>query len=303
MPDLDQRVRLAAFSFLDQLRQTHGETLPYAQLIQGFQFDGRRVPLLAPQGIFKPAILTLPLSITTAPPSPRKPRPYNDEFDPSGLLRYRYRGTDPTHRDNVGLREAMRRQLPLVYFHGIVEGRYMASWPVFIVGDDPASLTFTVAVDERQLVGVAAPFVGAEADLRRRYATRLVRQRLHQQAFRERVLEAYREHCSICRLRHHELLEAAHIVADSDPEGEPLVSNGLALCKLHHAAFDAHIIGVTPDYRVEVRLDVLEEIDGPMLKHGLQGFHNQRLVLPRNDLLKPNRGFLETRYALFQRAS
>ena len=61
--------------------------------------------------------------------------------------------------------------------------------------------------------------------------------------------------------------------ADRDPEGEPKVSNGLALCKLHHAAFDCHIIGVNPDYRVEVRVDVLEEIDGPMLEHGLQGFH------------------------------
>ena len=130
-----------------------------------------------------------------------------------------------------------------------------------------------------------------------------VRQRLHQQAFRERVLEAYREHCAICSLRHHELLEASHIVADSDPEGEPHVSNGLALCKLHHAAFDAHIIGVHPDYRVEVRLDVLEEIDGPMLKHGLQGFHNQSLLVPRSDSLKPNRTFLEARYALFRKAS
>jgi putative restriction endonuclease len=76
------------------------------------------------------------------------------------------------------------------------------------------------------------------------------------------VLAAYREHCAICRLRHKELLEAAHIVADRDPEGEPHVSNGLALCKLHHAAFDRHIIGVRPDYVVEVRLDILEEVIG-----------------------------------------
>ena len=108
-----------------------------------------------------------------------------------------------------------------------------------------------------------------EAEIRRRYVTRLVRQRLHQQAFRKRVLDAYREHCAICRLRHQELLEAAHIVADRDPEGEPKVSNGLALCKLHHAAFDCDIIGVRPDYVVEIREDVLEEIDGPMLQHGL----------------------------------
>jgi len=47
-------------------------------LAQGFEFDGRRVPLLGPEGIFKPAILpSIPLSITTAPPNDRKPRPYD----------------------------------------------------------------------------------------------------------------------------------------------------------------------------------------------------------------------------------
>ena len=127
MSDLDQRVRLAAFAFLDQQTQLHGETLPRTVLAQGFEFDGRRVPLLGLEGIFKPAILpSIPLSITTAPPSDRKQRPYDDEFDPSGLLRYRYRGRDANHPDNVGLREAMRRQIPLVHVHGVVPGRYTA---------------------------------------------------------------------------------------------------------------------------------------------------------------------------------
>jgi putative restriction endonuclease len=190
-------------------------------LASGFVFDGRRVPLLAPQGIFKPGILDLPLSITTVPPIEGKPRPYEDEFSPDGLLRYRYRGSDPGHRDNAGLREAMRQQVPLVYLHGIVPGRYMASWPVYIVGDDPEALTFTVAVDDRELV-VEVPIVDSpEVEIRRRYVTRLVRQRLHQQAFRERVLAAYREYCAVCRLHHQELLDAAHIVADADSEGEP----------------------------------------------------------------------------------
>jgi putative restriction endonuclease len=193
--------------------------------------------------------------------------------------------------------------VPLVYLHGVVPGRYMASWPVYIVGDEPSKLTFTVAVDDRQLATVdTTPIEAAEVDIRRRYITGLVRQRLHQQAFRERVLTAYREHCTICRLRHQELLEAAHIVADADPEGEPRVSNGLALCKLHHAAFDAQIVGVRPDYVVEVRVDVLEEIDGPMLKHGLQGFHKSELLIPERESLKPDRGFLEERFALFRRA-
>jgi len=70
------------------------------------------------------------------------------------------------------------------------------------------------------------------------------------------VLRAYQQCCAICRLRHDELLEAAHILPDIHPFGEPVVPNGLALCKLHHAAFDANIIGVTPDLEVTVRLDV-----------------------------------------------
>jgi putative restriction endonuclease len=95
-------------------------------------------------------------------------------------------------------------------------------------------------------------------------------------------------------------LEAAHILADSEPEGEPLVSNGLALCKLHHAAFDANIIGIRPDYQVEIRLGVLKEIDGPMLLHGLQGFHGSALVVPRRDSWKPDRRLLEERYERFR---
>jgi len=46
-----------------------------------------------------------------------------------------------------------------------------------------------------------------------------------------------------------------------------VIPNGLALCKLHHAAFDRYLIGVTPELEVTVRLDVVEEIDGPMLQH------------------------------------
>jgi putative restriction endonuclease len=299
----DQRVRLTAFQFLEEQTKAHGDTaLPRNLLATGFTFDGTRVPLLGPQGIFKPVILQLPLSITTVPPSDRAGQPYDDTFDPGGLLRYRYRGTDPTHRDNVGLRQAMRDQVPLIYFYGIVVGRYLPFWPVFIVGDDPQGLTFTVAVDDRQLATVVPTVDATETDIRRRYVTRLVRQRLHQQAFRERVIAAYREHCAICRLRHLELLEAAHIVADSEPEGDPRISNGLALCKLHHAAFDCHIIGVRPDYVVEVRADVLNEIDGPMLLHGLQGFHGKPLLVPTRESLRPNHRLLEERYSLFKRA-
>src|SRR6266705_1126985 len=118
-----------------------------------------------------------------------------------------------------------------------------------------------------------------------------------------RVLSAHQQCCAICRLRHDKPLEAAHIRPEGYPLGEPVIPNGLALYKLHHAAFDAYIIGVTPDLEVTVRLDVLQETDGPMLQHGLQGFEGRRIHVPRADHLKPNRDFLAERYDLFRRAS
>src|SRR2546423_2090987 len=161
---------------------------------------------MVPQGIFKPAVLPeAPISITTVPAVAGRPRPYEDELGPDGFLRYRYRGSDAQHRDNVGLRIAMQRQLPLVYFHGVTPGRYVAEWPVFVIADDRASLTFTVAVDDAGAIG-SDELVDVVDDVRRAYVTRLARQRIHQLAFRARVLRAYRESCSVCRLRHAELL-------------------------------------------------------------------------------------------------
>jgi putative restriction endonuclease len=301
--ELDTRVRLAAFAFLQQQTELFGTELAYDLLLRGFQFEGRRVPLIAPQGIFKPAVLTeLPLSITTAPPSDRKPAAYDDRLEQNGVLAYRYRGADPMHRDNVALRLAMLRNAPLVYFVGMVPGRYEAIWPVFVVADEPEHLTFTVVVEDSAFAHMDGTPADLNANARRRYVTTLVQRRLHQQAFRERVLLAYRDTCGICRLRHRELLDAAHILPDTHPRGEPLVSNGLALCSLHHAAFDRQVLGVRPDLIVEVRRDVLREADGPMLVHGLQGFDGSRLVVPRREDYRPNREFLAERYELFRKA-
>ena len=305
MISTDNKVRLAAFSWLNGQVEIHGEVLPRKLLEDGFKFEGTRVPLVAPTGIFKPKVLPeIPLSITTAPDGP-----YDDSFSPDGLLRYRYRGTDPQHRDNVGLRLAMQRRVPLVYFHGIVPGKYLAVWPVYIVGDRPADLTFTVAVDDAATIRMVPgdqPIQESSNDMaevgRRAYITRLTRVRVHQQAFRERVIDAYRQQCACCRLKHEQLLDAAHIIPDSDPEGDPIIQNGIALCKLHHAAFDSFIIGITPDYIIKVRQDILDEADGPMLKHGLQGMDGNKIILPRNEKLRPNRGFLENRFDLFRKA-
>jgi putative restriction endonuclease len=115
MSALDTQVRLRAFAFLEEQQKLHGDALPRSILARGFDFEGTRVPLIGPQGIFKPAVLDLPLSFTTVPIVEGQPRPYEDEVGNDGLIRYRYRGTDPQHRDNVGLRTCMERQIPLIY--------------------------------------------------------------------------------------------------------------------------------------------------------------------------------------------
>lgn len=75
--------------------------------------------------------------------------------------------------------------------------------------------------------------------------------------------------------------------------------NGLSLCKIHHAAYDRGIIGVRPDYVVHVREDVLLEVDGPMLRHGIQDVHGWRLELPKRLADHPDRDRLAERYATF----
>ncbi len=302
----DSRVRQAAFRFLDATRPLHDDqVLPWAVLSRGFEFEGERVPLVNQQGIFKPRILAgAPLAIRTAPPKPGVPPPYDDEITPSGLIRYRYRGTDPSHYENLWLRNARRWQVPLIYLHGVEEGRYLAEYPAFIVDDDPESLCVTVAVDDAGSAELGQVLALGDQVARpvRRYTTRAVVARLHQRAFRYRVLRAYRGRCGVCRLAHATLLDAAHIIADSERGGDPVVPNGISLCKLHHAAYDARVMGIRPDLMIEIREDVLREVDGPMLRHGLQEIHGWRLKAPSRSSERPDPDRLEVRYEQFRRA-
>jgi putative restriction endonuclease len=300
--ELDRDIRFAAFDFLVHCAAQYGEILPYQIITRGFIFKDERVPLMGPQGIFKPRVLPeLPLSITTAPEIPGKIRPYDDRPAEAGAIVYKYRGTDPHHYDNVGLRKAMQFRAPLIYFYGVEKGFYRPTWPVYVIGDDPASLSFRIRVDEQQ-IGMKSNYweQTVSEDGRRRYITVEVQQRLHQVAFRAHVIRAYQESCAICRLRHPELLDAAHILEDKHPRGVPAVSNGLALCAIHHKAYDKNVLAVKPDYSVEIQDKVLHEIDGPMLRHGLQGFQGTMILLPRRLDQWPDREALAERYNKFK---
>jgi len=99
-----------------------------------------------------------------------------------------------------------------------------------VVADDTIAREFLIAIDETMR------FIGDSLHMisnKRHYAERTVRYRLHQPVSRAQVMHACTTTCAVCSLKHGDLLDAAHIIADSDVDGFARVSHGLALCKIH----------------------------------------------------------------------
>lgn len=301
MPDgsveRDLRLRLAAMEWLGTFGEDHA--FSHGELAE-FRFEGSRIPLMdAGRGIRKPASLDAALSVRTVFTPPNAVPPYADAAGADGFLRYKIRGDDRQHPENVALRVAMRRNLPLIWFVGVSSGLYLARYPIFLVDEEATALQFVVALDPMQ---VRAWHSGPADEDERRYAETLAKRRLHQPLFRARVLQAYERRCAVCRLRHASLLDASHILSDNHELGQPVVPNGLALCKIHHAAFDQNIIGISPDLVVAIRRDILEEVDGPMLRHGLQEMQGTTITVPTARAARPDRARLDLRYHEFRAA-
>jgi putative restriction endonuclease len=224
------------------------------------------------------------------------------------MLRYKWRGTNPNLADNVWLRTAMARHLPLVWFmgigyqHGTKTQLFVPQFPVWLVAEEPEWQQFVVAVDESQaVVPLGAP--ADVVDIARRYNERMVQVRVHQPLFRSAVLHAYERRCAVCKLPFLALLDAAHIRPDA-AAGAARVTNGLALCKIHHGAFDANLIGISPDYVVHVKDAVLKTPDGPTLQHAIKEMHGMPLgQLPRYRSERPDRDLLAERFEGFRQAS
>lgn len=276
-------------AYLSDRCASSGGVVTRAEL-EAFSYAGEPLKLIdQSRGIRNPRQLGATLSILSQPNGP-----YDDVETEDGLLRYAYRTGAPDAGDNRKLRRAGELGLPLILLRGIAPGVFVPVYPVYVVADDPVGRFVEIAVDEAlRFVSRSSPTTESRA-----YAERLTKLRLHQPVFRARVIRAYDGACALCRLRHVELLDAAHILADAQG-GQPVVPNGLAMCKIHHAAYDSGIVGIRPDYVVEVRSDVLDEVDGPMLKYGLQSLHQQRLELPSRLADHPDRDLLARRHASF----
>ena len=301
----DTPLRMAAFAHVRRLSELY-DPLTATELKSGFVFQGERIPLINPQrGIFKPQQMRFLLSIKTVFPKPGAKVWYDDQrevhrqiFEGDETIDYAFMGQDPGAADNRWLREAFENRIPIIYFLGIAPGRYQAMVPVFISGWDATALQARVAFGVPDQETLAPP----ENTLERRYALRAVKQRLHQASFREAVITAYNGRCAVSGLPEPLLLDAAHIVTDKNERfGQPVVPNGVPLSKIHHAAFDVHLIGIDPDYRLHVSERLLGRNDGPMLE-ALKRLNGGTIHLPGRIKDRPDRNRLALRFEHFKAA-
>ena len=304
MTDLaDTVIRLAAFNSVKALTAIRGD-LSSTDLKAGFEFEDDRIPLVNPRrGIFKPQQMRYLLSIKTVFPRSGARVWYDDQrqvhrqiYEGDEAVDYAFMGENPDSADNRWLREAMENRVPVIYFLGISPGMYQAYVPTYVIGWDTKTLKARVAfgaVEESALDFPATEF-------ERRYALRQVKQRLHQASFREAVITAYDGRCAVSRLPEQRLLDAAHIIEDKNEMlGQATVPNGIPLSKIHHAAFDAHLIGIDPDFRIHVSKKLLTQNDGQLLET-LKNLHHQKLHLPERRKDQPDRERLLMRFDVFR---
>jgi len=302
----DRLLRLAAFDRARELARRYTDLAPLDKLKEGFEFDGHRISFGSfYSGIFRPKELHGPaaLALVTAPPKVGKAPPYEDAYDEgTGTFSYRFRdpGSDSPNAilqaaaDNRKLTEAHRLGVAVIYFRGIAPSQYMPVAPVFVTSIDLGARTATMEVGLPVADTTSEGLLSTEET--RRYATHEVAYRLHQYRFRRAVLHAYRTRCTICSLKEASLLQAAHIIEDRDPLGGATVVNGLSLCAIHHFAYDRNLLGIDPDGVVHIHDRLLHEIDGPMLKNGLQHFHGAHILQPARVADRPDPGRLAKRF-------
>lgn len=261
--------------------------------LESYSIDGNPLPLVdGQQAIHNPKApieLDATLSVYTKPGSR-----YDDGDSSDGVWKYGYTGETPGGR-NIKLRRAYQLGLPIIYFDWIAPAVFAPLFPVYVVDDRPNQLHVLLAYDKLKDMADAS----ADTPVERAYREAVVKQRIHQREFRARVLYAYGERCAICGLPHASLLDAAHIRPYGEPGGEREVRNGLALCAIHHRAYDTRLLGVDGERRLHVHPDVASVSDGPIWEAGLQALPGTRLKYVPGGKLAPDPDRLELTFKEF----
>lgn len=305
----DDAWRATAFQHVSRLL-AGGTVLSREAINTPFFLRGERATLVDPQrGIHKPRAMAHLLSVTTVVPRRGRRVWYADQtsahrdiYSAEAGVTYSFMGDDPEVPQNRWLREAAELRLPIIYFLGIKPGLYQPTFPAFLTDWSAAQLNVRIVFTPALGATTTRSFPVDSDD--RRYALRLVKQRLHQAQFREAVIDAYAGRCAISGLAEPRLLDAAHIMADPDEElGQPIVPNGLPLSKIHHAAFDANLIGIDSDGIIHLSERLIAMQDGPLLEYGLKAMAGRRLIAPDRPDDLPDRARLDLRFRAFKKVA
>ena len=287
----DAEIRRRVFADLDRMRADTDGSLSWEQLL-GYALDGQPMPLIdRSRGIRNPRQLDATLAVVSSPAGP-----YPDREILPGVWEYAFRSGSAAG-DNTKLVAAASLGVEIVLFRKLRPKVYLPIYPVLVSAVDMDRGLVILALSELASIDTANP-----SSVERAWAEAVTTRRVHQPAFRAMVLRAYETQCTVCAFRHAELLDAAHIVSDKDEHGDAVVTNGMAMCKIHHAAYDKNFMGVTPDYEIRINHALLDEVDGPMLQHGLKDMHKQTIIVPRRASERPDKDRLALRFDEFLNA-
>ena len=304
---MDAKIIRAAFNKVKELEVLFGDTIPAAEIRKGFEVDGKNI-LLENQvkGIFKPRQMERGvLSIKTTMPRDGISNIYNDQLKDDGYYHYSLQTGDPRTGSNKCLWQSKELGQPFIYFHAVAPAVYKALWPCFIKDIFPEQGYSVVSVgkympSKKNESGFDYALVD---EVESRYLVRESNVRLHQASFRHNVLTAYQNKCAITGLPIPKLIEAAHIIPDREVGAKQTVSNGIALSRLHHKAYDSNLLGIDPDFKIHIG----KGLDGVEAQHVIYKYFGEyegaKIKVPTNVLLKPNRDYLSRRYDIFKEAN
>ena len=299
--DLD--MRLAAAGTLARLSQIYRDAVPWSEIAKGFPFLGGRI-MFASQalGIFKPRQMDRVLSIKTVVPREGRGAQYSDQVadgSENGMWVYDMRERNPAHPQNHWLKTAWTEGLPLIYLRGLAPSVYLPSFPVYVTDWDAGAGQVRVALglectSQQDLVEPA--LMGRELS---RYTYGRMQNRVSVARFRVDVLEAYQDTCALSGLAQPQLVDAVPI-APGGSGGRLDVTEGLCMSRLHHAAFDANLLGIDPDGRVHFSEQLGASASRNSFVRHLMVVAGRRIAMPRAPEFQPNRDLLAARFEQFQ---
>lgn len=136
-------------------------------------------------------------------------------------------------------------------------------------GENDEDFEVLSQVTEHEIVP-NSEIVQAVSEPRQRTLSQIIRTR-RDNSFRARVLRAYGYRCAFSGIQL-KLVDAAHIVPVSFESSTDETSNGIALSKLHHAAYDRGLITLNEQYQIVYKESEISRLTELNLHGGVAEF-------------------------------